>query len=233
MPFSRSASPISRASEFGVRAFIISGLLSAHCRAGPLIALDAGHFPEKPGVISASGRPELEYNLALAANVKAELEQAGFDVRMIGQYESFGRRTREAKGAALFVSLHHDSVREWLLPKAAKFSGYSLFISRHNPQMERSLVCASAIGAQMRGIGLKTSRYHADRVLGENRPFADEENGVHYFDNLAVGRAARMASVLIEPGVVVNPDDERRVTNPVMRRRIAAAIARGVRSCVQ
>jgi N-acetylmuramoyl-L-alanine amidase len=201
--------------------------------AAPLIAVDAGHYAEKPGVISASGKPELEYNLALAADVKAALEQAGFAVRLIGQYESFGRRTREAQGAALFVSIHHDSVREWLLPKAAKFSGYSLFISRNNPQLERSLQCASAIGSQMRAIGLRTSRYHADRVLGENRPFADEANGVHYFDNLAVAKAARMASVLIEPGVVVNAQDERRVTEPAMRRRIAAAIANGVSECVK
>jgi N-acetylmuramoyl-L-alanine amidase len=201
--------------------------------AGPLIAVDAGHFPEKPGVIAASGTPELQYNLALAADVKDELEKAGFQVRLIGQYESFGRRAREARGAALYVSLHHDSVREWLLPKAAKFSGYSLFVSRRNVQPDKSLACASAIGAQMRAIGLKTSRYHADRVLGENRPFADEENGVHYFDNLAVAHTPRMPSVLIEPGVVVNPTDERRVTDPAMRRKIAGAIAHGVSECLK
>ena len=201
--------------------------------AAPLVAIDVGHYPEKPGVISASGKPELEYNLALAADVKAALEAKGFAVRMIGQYESFGRRAREAQGAALYLSLHHDSVREWLLPRASKFSGYSLFVSRHNVQEQASLRCASAIGAQMRAIGLKASRYHADRVLGENRPFADEENGVHFYDNLAVGRAPRMASVLIEAGVVVNPMDERRVTAPAMRRAIAAAIARGASQCLE
>jgi N-acetylmuramoyl-L-alanine amidase len=184
-------------------------------------------------VIAASGTPELQYNLALAADVKAALEEAGFAVRLIGQYESFGRRAREAAGAALYVSLHHDSVREWLLPQASKFSGYSLFISRHNVQAAQSLRCASAIGAEMRGVGLKTSRYHADRVLGESRPFADEENGVHYFDNLAVGRTPHMPSVLIEPGVVVNPNDEQRVTSPAMRRAIAGAIARGVSACLK
>jgi N-acetylmuramoyl-L-alanine amidase len=207
--------------------------VAANAVAAPLIAVDAGHYPDKPGVISASGKPELEYNRALAADVKTALERAGFAVRMIGQYESFGRRAREAQGAALYVSVHHDSVREWLLPKAARFSGYSVFVSRHNPQPDKSLQCASAIGSQMRAIGLRTSRYHADRVLGENRPFADEENGVHYFDNLAVGRAPRMASVLIEPGVVVNADDERRVTEPAMRRGIAGAIARGVSQCLK
>ncbi len=146
---------------------------------------------------------------------------------------SFGRRAREAQGAALYVSLHHDSVREWLLPQAARFSGYSLFVSRNNVQPQESLRCASAIGGEMRGIGLKASRYHADRVVGENRPFADEENGVHYFDNLAVGRAPRMPSLLIEPGVVVNATDEKRVTAPAMRRSIAGAIARGVSECLK
>jgi N-acetylmuramoyl-L-alanine amidase len=184
-------------------------------------------------VIAASGTPELQYNLALAADVTKALEEKGFAVRMIGQHESFGRRAREAQGAVLYVSLHHDSVREWLLPQATKFSGYSLFVSRNNAHPQESLHCASAIGAEMRGIGLKTSRYHADRVVGESRPFADEENGVHYFDNLAVGRAPRMPSLLIEPGVVVNPADEERVTAPAMRRAIAAAIARGVSACLK
>lgn len=228
----RSASLTSRASEFGARAIVLWAIGIHASIAAPLIAIDVGHYPEEPGVIAASGKPELEYNLALAADVKSALEAAGFAVRMIGQYPSFGRRAREAQGAALYVSLHHDSVREWLLPQAAKFSGYSLFVSRHNVQLDTSLRCASSIGSRMRGIGLKTSRYHADRVLGENRPFADEENGVHYYDNLAVGRTPRMASLLIEPGVVVNPKDELRVTEPAMRRAIAAAIARGVGQCL-
>jgi N-acetylmuramoyl-L-alanine amidase len=33
--------------------------------------------------------------------------------------------------------------------------------------------------------------------------------------------------------VVVNPEDERRVTEPAMRRRIAAAIAQGVSECLK
>ena len=165
--------------------------------------------------------------------MKQALEAAGLRVRMIAQHEKLGARTREAKGAALFVSLHHDSVKERLLPDARQYSGFSLFISRANPELEKSARCASAIGSQLRGIGLAPSRYHADAVFGENRPFADEGNGVHYFDNLAVGRSARMASVLVEAGVIVNPEEERRVTAPAMRQAVAAAIARGVGECLR
>jgi N-acetylmuramoyl-L-alanine amidase len=184
-------------------------------------------------VIAPTGRSELEYNLALAVDVASALEKEGFLTRKIGQHPGFGARTREANGAVLFLSIHHDSVRERFISEPQLFSGFSLYVSRQNPELARSERCASTIGARLRGLGLSPSRYHADPWFGENRPVADEANGVHYFDNLAVGRSATMASVLVEAGVIANADDERRVTEPGMRRAIAAAIAQGVTECLR
>ena len=199
------------------------------------VALDVGHYAAEPGVISASGRPEFEYNRDLALEVKAELERLELNVRLIGErgdYAVLHHRTRDARSADLFVSIHHDSVRERLLPQAERFAGFSLFISRRNPQPAKSLACASAIGAKLRGAGFAPSRYHADPVLGESRPFADELNGVHYYDRLAVARGAAMASVLVEAGVIVNREEEQRMRDPAVRGRIAAAVAAGVRECL-
>ena len=84
----------------------------------------------------------------------------------------------------------------------------------------------------MRESGFTPSRYHADAVLGESRPFADEANGVHYYDKLAVGRGASMPAVLVEAGVIVNREEERRMRDPELRRRIAAAVAAGARDCL-
>ena len=197
------------------------------------MAVDIGHYPGEPGVISASGRPELEFNRELAVEVRRSLEAAGFEVRMIEPHPRLGHRTRQARGANLFLSIHHDSVRERYLPDAQRFAGFSLFVSRFNPQPQKSLACASAIGAELRGAGFTASRYHADPVLGENRPFADEVNGVHFYDNLAVGRSAAMPSVLIEAGVIVNRDEESRMQDPAVQRRLAEAIARGAKECLQ
>jgi N-acetylmuramoyl-L-alanine amidase len=141
-------------------------------------------------------------------------------------------RTRDAQGADLFVSIHHDSVKERLLPQADRFAGFSLFVSNLNPRAEKSLACASAIGAKLRAAGFTPSRYHADPVLGAPRPFADEANGVHWYDNLAVGRSAAMPSVLVEAGVIVNREEERRMRDPEVRGRIAAAVAGGARECL-
>ncbi len=197
------------------------------------MAIDIGHYPEEPGVISASGRPELEFNRELAVEVRRSLEASGFEVRMIENQPRLEQRTRQARGANLFVSIHHDSVRQRYLPEAQRFAGFSLFVSRFNPQPQKSLACASAIGAELRAAGFTASRYHADPVFGENRPFADEANGVHFYDNLAVGRSAAMPSVLVEAGVIVNREEESRMKDPAVQRRLAEAIARGVKQCLQ
>lgn len=199
------------------------------------VAVDVGHYAAEPGVISASGVPEFEFNLALALEVRTELEKLRVNVRLIGERGDqavLHHRTRDARGADLFVSIHHDSVREGLLPQADRFAGFSLFISRQNPKLGKSLACASAIGAKLKGAGFTPSRYHADPVLGEARPFADEANGVHYYDNLAVARSAATASVLVEAGVIVNREEEQRMRDPQVRGRIAAAVAGGVRACL-
>jgi N-acetylmuramoyl-L-alanine amidase len=200
-----------------------------------LIAVDVGHYHAEPGVISYSGTPEFEFNLRLAREVKARLEAEGLQTRLIGDKGNLvflNHRTRAAKGADLFLSIHHDSAREHLHTRREQFHGFSLFISRHNPQLGKSLACASAIGEELRAAGMKPSRYHADPVIGENRPFADETNGVHYYDNLAVSKTAKMPAVLVEAGVIINREDEARMNDPAVRKGIAEAIARGVNRCL-
>ena len=200
------------------------------------MAIDVGHYHAEPGVISFSGIAEFEFNLRLAGEVKAKLEAAGLRTRLIGERGNLiflNHRTRAAAGADLFLSIHHDSVREHLLPRREEFAGFSLFVSRRNPQLEKSLACASAIGAELRAAGMTPSRYHADPVIGENRPFADELNGVHFYDNLAVSKTAKMAAVLVEAGVIINRGEEARMNDPAVRARIADAVARGAKQCLQ
>src|SRR5207245_5389781 len=84
-----------------------------------LVAVDVGHYHGEPGVISASGRAEFEYNLELASQLRDLLNEAGLKVRMIGErgdYAILHYRTRDATGADLLVSVHHDFVRLSPLP---------------------------------------------------------------------------------------------------------------------
>jgi N-acetylmuramoyl-L-alanine amidase len=209
------------------------------------IAIDVGHYLEKPGVISARGVTEFEYNLRLAREIDVALKHAGHRTLLIGDdglSDVLSRRAPRASGMDLFISIHHDSVQPrflavWeyegeTLNYSDRFAGFSLFVSRLNSHTEAGLRCASAIGAALRGAGLTPSRYHADPILGENRPFADEANGVHYFDNLAVLKTASIPALLFEAGVIVNRDEEMRLREPATRRRITESIVSAVGSCL-
>ena len=224
----------------GLFAFLVS--FSA---AAATIAIDVGHYREEPGVISARGRPELEFNRELANAIEAALQARGHATQLIGadgNMRDLWRRPRAAAGADLFISVHHDSTREKNLLKwihsgversySDRFAGFSLFVSRANRGWKKGLRCASGIGAALKQAGFTPSLYHADPVLGENRPFADKDNGVHYFDHLAVLRRASMPALLFEAGVIVNRDEEIKMSDDKIQQQIAAGVANGVDACL-
>ena len=225
--------------------FVALVIAPAAAREPALVAVDVGHFLAEPGVLSARGRPEFEFNRALALDLRDALEAQGHRVRLIGaagDVAVLSRRTAAARGASLLLSVHHDSVQPHYLEEwdydgetqrfSDRFAGFALFVSRRNPDPAASLACASAIGGALRAAGFAPSLYHAEPIPGESKPFADRPNGVHYFDNLVVLHTATQPAVLIEVGVIVNRAEELRMREPATRRRIAAAVAEGVRGCL-
>jgi N-acetylmuramoyl-L-alanine amidase len=224
---------------------LFAACLAAAAEATPLVAVDVGHYLAEPGAMSARGRPELEFNRDLAIELARALEARGVRVKLIGADGDMGvlsRRTAAAREAALFVSVHHDSVQphyleEWehegvMRQYSDRFAGFSLFVSRRNPDLQLSLACASSIGARLRTAGFAPSLYHAEPIPGESKPFADRENGVHYYQNLVVLHSASQPAVLLEAGVIVNRAEERVLREPAKQRLIAAAVAEGVRRCL-
>mgnify|MGYP000376077311 CR=1 FL=1 len=172
------------------------------------VAIDVGHYLAKPGATSAYGVPEFEYNQSLAAVIAARLEADGVPVRLIGfrgEMEDLYARAPQAEeaGAQFLLSIHHDSVKAELQQPwiwngreqrySTYASGFSLFVSRKNPRLAESLACASAIGAALRAAGLKPTAHHAEVASGIGRPWADETNGVYYYDDMRL-------SVETEPG---------------------------------
>jgi N-acetylmuramoyl-L-alanine amidase len=204
--------------------------------AGPEVAIDVGHYLEKPGVISASGVSEFELNRTLAQAVADVLVDSGVRVRLVGadgQHDSLTARTREARGARLFVSIHHDSTREKFLPiRDPRFAGFSLWVSRQNRASAASIACAGHVADQLIEAGFAPSHYHADPVLGEGRPVIDWQRGIFARDALAVLKTAYSPAILIEAGVVVNAAEEAHLRNPEVFRNQAAAIAAGLRACL-
>ena len=235
---------------FGYRcalaALLCAASVSCLGEATPLVAIDIGHSKSFPGAISARGKTEFEFNVALAEAIRKELASRHARSLAIGEdgaMDELPQRTAAAAtgGATFFLSVHHDSAQPRYLEtwnwKGAeqhftdRLSGFSLFVSRRNPQPEASVLCARKIGAALKGAGLAFSPHHAEDIPGEGREWADRDAGVYYFDDLVVLKTARTAAVLLEAGVIANRADEQALQEPAMRARIAGAVVRGLSDC--
>jgi N-acetylmuramoyl-L-alanine amidase len=229
-----------------VRLPLVLALLAVPSVRAATVAIDVGHFIEEPGATSAHGRPELDFNRDLALAIESAAQGRGLTTMLIG-YDGFmsqlARRSAAAAGADFFLSVHHDSVQPYLVETweydgverwfSDLHSGFSLFVSRKNRAPKASLACASAIGAALRAAGFSPSLYHAEAIPGENKPFADKANGVHYYDNLIVLKTARTPAVLLEAGVILNRGEDLKMRSEDVQKRIAGAVAQGLERCLE
>jgi len=201
------------------------------------IVLDTGHTAAQPGAISPGGRKEHDYNRQLVAALKPLLAAQGYkviDVAASGMDTSLAGRTVATPAADLFISIHHDSMPQaWIdAGRAGEFSGFAVFVSEKNPFVEKSLTCAQHVGEALIAAGEHPSLYHATPIKGENRPLLDRRLGVHQFDDLVVLRTAQSPAILLEVGVIANPNEEQRLEQAAFVKRMAEAIQRGVRACL-
>ena len=211
-----------------------------------IIAIDAGHSKSSPGAISARGIPEFEFNVGLSEVIFHALSSDGARPILIkADRAKMGLRKRtelaKAGGATFFLSIHHDSAQpqyfqQWNWQGAPhrysdRYAGYSLFVSRANVNPAASLRCASALGEELRRRGFPPSPHHAEKIPGESRQWADEENGVYYYDNLSVLKNAPCPALLFEAGIIVNRDEEVKLQDKKTRQAIAAAVKQALSAC--
>lgn len=231
--------------------FVMTLACSADLAAGEsyIVAIDVGHTKASPGAISASGRPEYEFNREIARQLEERLRETNKDggatiksfIISSEKPMALPARTKIAasKNADLFVSIHHDSAQDQYLEEREvngkeerftnEFAGYSVFVSRKNPRYNESLDIARRIGRAMQTNGFKFARHHHEQIAGENRPFADEAAGVYAFDDLVVLKTATMPAVLVECGVIVNPKEERALQTKERQAAITSSIVRAIR----
>ena len=202
---------------------------------GKSIDIDVGHSLSKSGAISYQGKNEFLYNRALGLELNNELLGKGVITKLIGGdglSNDLMTRTKNNNGE-VFVSIHHDSIKKEWMNDVDQFKGFSIFISRKNKELEKSKTCAIAVGREMVKTGFRPSLYHAMDVDGERKELISKELGVHYYDDLIVLKHNKHPSILVEAGVIVNKNDELRVTSDVGRSLVAKAISSGLINCLE
>jgi N-acetylmuramoyl-L-alanine amidase len=215
------------------------------------IVLDVGHTAASEGATSARNVAEFVFNLRLAQRIEEKLKSEGFPETRLLLTEGKARPSLVKRVAAandlnanLFLSIHHDSVPNSLLENwefegkkshfSDRFSGYSVFVSRGNPDFKTSLAFAELVGKEMKAQGLQYAQQYTQAIMGRYRhPLLNKETGVYSYDELVVLRSTRMPAVLLEAGSIINRDEELKMSSPERRDIISGAVAAAVKEFCQ
>ena len=234
----------------GPAAFNPSALKPAATMCDPAkfrIVLDVGHTAKSEGAISARNVAEFAFNLRLARQIEEKLKAEGFaETRLLvteGKARpSLVRRVAAANAlhADLFLSIHHDSVPDKFLENwefdgkkshfSDRFSGYSVFVSRDNPDFRTSLAFAELVAKEMKAEGLQYAQQYSQAIMGRyQHPLLNKETGVYSYDQLVVLRTTRMPAVLLEAGSIINRDEELRMDSRERRDIISSGVTTAVK----
>jgi len=193
------------------------------------ICLDAGHGGRDPGN-QASGRQEKDLTMRLAAELRDQLQRAGFKVvfsRTTDKFIELSDRPAIARkrGADLFISLHFNGAGS----RAAE--GSEVFC----------MTPAGAASTNARGEGSGARAYAGNRNNAKNlllayqiqkslvRTLSSEDRGVRRA-RFEVLREATMPAVLIEAGFLSHPVEGKKIFTVEYRRQMARAIVTGIQS---
>ena len=216
-----------------------------HARAGkPVIVIDAGHGGRDPGARASDGTYEKVVTLAAARALKTRLERGGrYKVVLTREKDVFiplEQRVKIARraGADLFISLHADAGSDASLRGASVYTlseNGSARIARRVMARDKVLGEVNLPGSDravnqiLLDLTQRATRNQsatfAQLLLNEVDDVAPLLRGSHRDAGFVVLLAPDVPAVLLEMGFLTNPDDERLLTDPATRRRIAAAVA--------
>jgi N-acetylmuramoyl-L-alanine amidase len=215
-------------------------------RAAFRVALDVGHTADVPGAISARGVSEYDFNLRLGKQIEKNLTEAGFtnavlfvtaDAPTPGLFKRVARAN--AWPADVFLSIHHDSVPDYLMETweyqgeehhfSDRYPGFALFVSYNNVERKGSLLFGKFLGEQMQARGLQFTPHYTDAIMrNKRRELVDPKAGVYRYDQLIVLWYTHMPALLLEAGSIVNRDEELQLATPERQALIGTAVTQAV-----
>jgi N-acetylmuramoyl-L-alanine amidase len=216
----------------------------------PLIMLDPGHGGVDPGTIGGSGYYEKTLTLAMALELKRQIEADGrFRVQLTRDTDIFiPLRDRiaisRAAHADIFISLHADSNAEashrgatvYTLSETASDAEAAALAAKENKAdliagvdltNENQMVTSILIDLAQRETKNQSVRL-ADYMVKELASQTLLNRNTHRFAGFAVLKAPDVPSILLELGYLSNKKDEKLLKTKAYRRKMATAILRAV-----
>ena len=217
-----------------------------------IIAIDAGHGGKDPGAIGPTGVREKNITLAtareLAKQINAEPGMKAFLVRDNDSFVALQERYMRARRAQadLFISIHADAA---LNGQANGSSVFVLSLKGASSQAARWLADKENAADLVGGVSLyakdknlaavlldlsqsatmRVSEDVADEILGSLKDLGKAHKPKVEHANFVVLRSPDVPSMLIETGFITNPNEERKLSDPAHRERLASAVVSGIR----
>ena len=216
----------------------------------PVIVIDPGHGGVDPGATSVTGVYEKVITLAVARDLKEQLERTGrYHVYLTRDRDVFIRlRDRVAiarqYNADLFISLHADVVND------PDIRGLSVYTLSQNASSAEAQALADKENKADLIVGIDLSHETADvanilidlaqretmnrsaafatGIVGELGHETELLENSHRFAGFAVLKAPDVPAVLIEAGYLSNDVEERNLRQPEYRGKLSRAITRAV-----
>ncbi len=216
----------------------------------PLVVLDPGHGGADPGAISYSGKYEKNLTLQMAKEVKKEIEKTGrYRVKLTRETDkALTLRGRIAfahqNEADLFISIHADSAKNkkakglsvYTISERASDKEAQLLAERENKadiilgmdlSNEAPEVSNILIDLAKRDTMDKSSHYANILVKKMGRRVELVKNA-HRFAGFVVLKSPNIPSVLIEIGYLSNREEERNLSKPAYRAKLATSIVEAI-----
>ena len=221
-----------------------------------IVAVDSGHGGNDPGAVGAGRVYEKTIVLAIARQLKRELDALpGFRTVMTrdGDYYLDLRprfQIADRAGADMFVSIHANAFRKSSINGAEVYVLSSRGASRETAKLladrEGGAEGAGGFGpVSLHDVDESVARIMVDlsmdskrnksvllgeAVLGALAGTVKLRKEHLYEKAFQVLRSASLPSILVEVGYLSNPGDLRLLTNPAHQKRLARAIANGIRN---
>ena len=202
--------------------------------------IDAGHGGHDPGAIGYSGVHEKNITLAMAKELKRQLDRKGkytvYLTRSTDVFIPLRKRVEIARKhkADLFMSVHADSA---LNRKATGLSVYTLSETASDKEAaalaerENKADVISGldvlISLAQRETRNRSSEF-AKCLVDEMRKSVKLISDTHRFAGFAVLKAPDVPSVLLEMGYLSNKNEERLLRQESYRRKLAVSAAKAI-----
>lgn len=216
-----------------------------------VVAIDAGHGGDDPGAIGASGTYEKNITLAVARQLKKQIDAApGMSAVLTRDADYFiplerrYAKAREAK-ADLFISIHADAFSSsdargssvWVLsPRGATSEAARWLADRENRADlvggisldDKDDTLAKVLLDLSQGATMGASNAVAEQVHAALRKLGPTHRNYVERANFVVLRSPDVPSILVETAFISNPAEEARLKSPEHREKLAGAILQGV-----